>query len=391
MIALRSPNPDAVALVEARSLAREPEAWDDLVARSREPHPHFSRHVLTAHMAAGLAPADLRLVTVRRAGRLVAALPYRLRRDLCGLGGQVARPFLSPLVTATPPLVAREADLPETLSALVAGLGEASGGRAWRWPLLPAGSPLGQGLLAAMRAAGWACGSVAAFERPILDRRASHAAFLDGHPHRARFKDLRRRERRLAEVGHVTFETATEGPALAAAVEAFLTLERAGWKGAAGTAMASRPEGAALARGLFGRTELPVTGRNPTRTEGPVTPRADLLRLDGRPVAVSLALVAGGTATLLKTAYDETQRASAPGLLLEARIIEAMHRTGFAERLDSATLAGSALESLYRERETIAEIIAVPPGGALSLDRRLRLARFEHEARAEAKRLLRRA
>jgi hypothetical protein len=32
----------------------------------------------------------------------------------------------------------------------------------------------------------------------------------------------------------------------------------------------------------------------------------------------------------------------------------------------------------------------VPPGSGLSLERRLRLARFEHAARAEAKRVLRR-
>jgi CelD/BcsL family acetyltransferase involved in cellulose biosynthesis len=378
MIPLSSRHPHRVGCIDAGSLTRDARAWDDLVARALEPHPHFSRHVLTAHAAAGLAGADLRVVAVRRDGRLVAALPYRLRRDLSSLGGHVARPFLSPLVTATPPLVARDAEGVETFDALVAGLAEASGGRAWRWPLLPAASRVGQGLLAAMRDAGWACGHVAQFERPILDRRASHDAFLDGHPHRARFKDLRRRERRLAESGAVSVETATAGPALAAAVEAFLALERAGWKGDAGSAMACRPEGAALARALF------------TDTDGPVTPRADLLRLDGRPIAISLALVAGGTATLLKTAYDETQRANAPGLLLEAAIVRALHETGFAERLDSATLAGSALESLYRERETIAEIVAVPPGSGLSLERRLRLARFEHAARAEAKRVLRR-
>jgi CelD/BcsL family acetyltransferase involved in cellulose biosynthesis len=378
MIPRQRKTPYRIDCVDASSLAQDAQGWDDLVERALDPHPHFSRHVLSAHAEAGLAGADLRLVAVRRDGRLVAALPYRMRRDLSGLGGHVARPFLSPLVTATPPLVGRDADGPETFSALVAGLADASGGRAWRWPLLPAETAVGKGLLAAMARAGWACGRVVAFERPILDRRASHDAYLQGYPHRARFKDLRRRERRLAEAGAVSFETAQAGPALAAAVEAFLALERAGWKGAAGTAMACRPEGAALARALF------------KGTEGPVSPRADLLRLDGRPIAISLALVGGGTATLLKTAYDETLRATAPGLLLEAAIVRAMHETGFARRLDSAALAGSALESLYGERETIAEIVAVPPGGGLSLERRLRLARFEHAARAEAKRLLRR-
>jgi hypothetical protein len=104
-----------------------------------------------------------------------------------------------------------------------------------------------------------------------------------------------------------------------------------------------------------------------------------------------VALVTGGTATLLKTAYDEGLRSHAPGLLLEAEIVRACHETGFAERLDSATLDGSALESLYRDRTPIAEVIAVPPGRqVISLERRVRLARFERDARAAAKRALRR-
>lgn len=255
----------------------------------------------------------------------------------------------------------------------------ASGGRAWRWPLLPTGEGAVPEMLAAMRARGWAVGTVATFDRPVMDRRADHDAFLAGHPNRSRLKDLRRRARRLAEAGTVAFESATEGTELARLVAAFLDLEQAGWKGQAGTAMACRPETRVLAHALFSHAPRPVSVR------------ADALTLDGRPISVSLALVGGGTATLLKTAYDEDLRSNAPGLLLEAEIVRACHETGFAERLDSATLDGSALESLYRDRTPIAEIIALPPGShTLSLERRLRLAHFEREARAAAKRALRR-
>ncbi|TXN82525.1 GNAT family N-acetyltransferase [Methylobacterium sp. WL8] len=355
--------------------------WDDLFARARAPHPHYARHVVAAHQRAGLAPEALRFVTIRRAGRLEAALPYGIARDVSALGGRVARPFLSPFVTATAPLVADGPARDAVLDALVAGLAAASGGRAWRWPLLPLDGPAGAGLVAAMDRAGWRRATVAAFARPVLDRRASHDAFLEGHPHKGRLKDLRRRAKRLGEAGAVTFATATAGPDLDQAVAAFLALERVGWKGAAGTAMACRPEHAAFARALFGQKEGPA--------QGPVGARADILALDGRPVAISLALVGGGVATLLKTAYDEDQRACAPGLLLEAEIVRACHDDAFADRLDSATLAGSALEGLYRERETVAEIIAIPPGrDALSLERRVALARFEHRARDEARRRL---
>lgn len=353
-----------------------PEAWDDLFRRAGAAHPYYSHAVMAAHREAGLLPADIRILTVSIGSRLVALLPYRLRRDLSGLGGRVARPFLTPYMTSSEPLLAADAE--RVGPALAAGLAVASGGRAWRWPMLGVASPAGAALLRALSAAGWRHGTVGSFERPVLDRRADHAAFLEGHPNRSRFKDLRRRARRLGELGLLTVESATEGEDLRRFIQAFLVLEKSGWKGEAGTALACRPETTRLAHALFDPGEGPVGGR------------ADALLLDGRPIAISLALNGGGVATLLKTAFDESLRSHAPGLLLEAEIVRLCHETAFAARLDSASLANSALEGLYPERTRIAEIIAVPPGAqALSLERRLRLAAFEHRGRDATKRALR--
>lgn len=354
------------------------EAWDDLGHRAGPSHPYYGRRVLSAHARAGLLPHDLRILTVSEGGRLDALLPFRLRRDISGLGGLVARPFLSPYITSTEPMIVQGEGRELALSALAAGLRYASGGRAWRWPLLAVDAPNGADLLRALSAAGWQSGRAMAFERPILDRRASQEAYLDGHPNRSRFKDLRRRLRRLGEIGRVEVESATAGPRLRALVEAFLSLERSGWKGEAGTALACTRETTALAHGLFAASD-----------DGPVGARADAILLDGRAVAVSLALTGGGVATLLKTTFDESLRQHAPGLLLEVEIVRLCHETAFADRLDSATLPHSALEGLYRERQAIAEIVALPPGGdALSLERRLRLAQFEARGRATAKRVL---
>ncbi|WP_264050852.1 GNAT family N-acetyltransferase [Methylobacterium flocculans] len=366
------------AILTLADLEAEAGAWDALCMGAEDAHPYYGRQVMLAHAAAGLASADLSILVVRGPQGLAALLPFRMSYDICGLGWPVALPFVSPFITTTAPLVATGAERPAILAALVEGLREASGGRPWRWPLLSSDTRLGRDLLAALRAAGWECGEVARFERPVLDRRPDHAAFLDGHPHRSRLKDLRRRQRRLAEGGTVSFDVATGGPRLAAALEAFLVLEAAGWKGETGTAMACRPAHTAFARAVF------------AGTAGPVGVRADILSLEGRALAISLALVSAGTAYLLKTAYDEGARALAPGLVLEVEIVRALHADAFADRLDSATTAGSALESLYRERETVAEIVAVPGGVRhfVSLERRLRLARLEGEARAEAKRLL---
>ncbi|UHC15790.1 GNAT family N-acetyltransferase [Methylobacterium currus] len=345
------------------SLSREPASWDALVARAAGPTPDYARRVLEAHRDHGLAPADLPCLAVRAGPDLLALLPYRTGRGPLGLG-RIARPFASPYLTVTAPLVVAGTEGVPALAALVAGMRTL--GQPWWWPLLPADeSPL----LAALARDGWGSAEVSGFSRPVLDRRASHDIFLREHPHKGRLKDLRRRRRRLDEAGIVTVEAIGPDGDLAGAVAAFLDLERRGWKGRAGTALACRPQTEGLAKDLF------------RAGGGPVTARADLLRLDGRVVAASLALVCGGTATLLKTAYDEALRALAPGVLLEAEIVRALHETRFADRLDSATLASAVLDDLYPERTRIAEIVVSPRGGPAP-ERIAARARRQHAAKA---------
>ncbi|TNC12834.1 GNAT family N-acetyltransferase [Methylobacterium terricola] len=346
-------------------LAREPAAWDALTARSAGSNPDYSRRVMAAHRDHGLVPADLPCLVVRRGPDLLALLPFRLGRGPLGLG-RIARPFASPYLTVTAPLVGAGIESAPALAALAAGMRTL--GVAWWWPLLPMDGAAGPEFLAALTHDGWGTAEVAGFLRPVLDRRPSHDAFLKQHPHKGRLKDLRRRRRRLDEAGAVTVEAVGPDGDLGHAVDAFLALERSGWKGRAGTALACDPRTAGLARALF------------SAGDGPVTARADLLRLDGRVVAASLALVCNGTATLLKTAYDEDLRALAPGVLLEAEIVRALHETRFADRLDSATLASAVLDDLYPERARIAEIVLSPPEGPAP-DRLAARARRQHAAK----------
>ena len=64
-----------------------------------------------------------------------------------------------------------------------------------------------------------------------------------------------------------------------------------------------------------------------------------------------------GAAHLLKTAYDETLRALAPGLVLEDEIIRALHATAFADRLDTASVAGTVLDEIYGDRIRMGDLI----------------------------------
>jgi hypothetical protein len=121
---------------------------------------------------------------------------------------------------------------------------------------------------------------------------------------------------------------------------------------------------------------------------GPVSARADMLRLEGRPIAVSLALVCRGTAHLLKTAFDESLRAYAPGIVLEAEIVRACHEERFADRLDSASLPGGVFDGLYPDRERIGDLLFATSAD-VSASALQRVADAESVRRAAVKRLKR--
>jgi hypothetical protein len=95
-----------------------------------------------------------------------------------------------------------------------------------------------------------------------------------------------------------------------------LAVEASGWKGAAGTAIVSSPDTLAFYRAVargFHRT-----GRL----------RLSELWLDGRVVAFDLALLHGRRLHLLKTGYDESVRALAPGLVLRRAVVERCFELG---------------------------------------------------------------
>ena len=140
----------------------------------------------------------------------------------------------------------------------------------------------------------------------VTDGTSGAAPALRGHL----VRELRRRERRLAGRGDLAFEVHDGRTDLAGLLADGFAVEAAGWKGARGSAIASRPATsafyAAVASFLAARGSL----------------RLAFLRLDGRPFAFDFAVEEAGVHSLLKTGYDPAFRADGPGMLLRARMIE---------------------------------------------------------------------
>jgi hypothetical protein len=120
-----------------------------------------------------------------------------------------------------------------------------------------------------------------------------------------RRSDFRRAERRAAEFGEVRYEmlapTAAEFDAL---FDAAIAVEANSWKREAGTAIACDP-----AKEAFFRRYL---GTACARGEG----RVAFLRIDGRVVAMQLAVEWAGRHWLFKIGYDEAYARCSPGTLL---------------------------------------------------------------------------
>jgi CelD/BcsL family acetyltransferase involved in cellulose biosynthesis len=333
-----------------RSSVSRPE-WDRLVSEALEPTPFFSRHVIGTHAAHGMIAADLAFLAVRTGGRLVALLPITLGARRVGWLGRANTAWGSPYTPASTPLVARDLVL-EAVHALVDGLARI-GGQLWLLPSFRLDDAIGGAFVTELERRNWPATVIDRRHRPVLDRRPDLAAYLAELPSK-RCKDIRRRERRLADAGEVRFASAIEGGALDAAVATFLSLEQAGWKGRRGTALGNTPHGAAFARALFQPMDAPVTAR------------ADVLSLNDVPIAASLALRCGSTTYLLKSAYDEAYARLAPGLALEDAIVRDFHRNGEG-RLNAATDAANPLDQLYPDREEIGSLLfRTRPGGSVA-------------------------
>jgi CelD/BcsL family acetyltransferase involved in cellulose biosynthesis len=328
-------------------LAAERHAWSRLSNTAIEPNPYLAPRILEAQ-ARHLPGGDtIRCRVVHDGRRLLGLWPWCPHGAWHGFV-RVAAIWSSPFAMSGAPLLARDGAC-EAVDALLVDQATRRDLAFLMCRNLPLDGAAGNLVLERARALGFGMEEAGSYRRAVLDLRedwTTHAATrIDGK----RRREMRRMRARLDNMGRLTYEAATGGPALEAAVTAFLDLEARGWKGRRGSAMASRPNIAAMARAFFTPDGL-----------GPGL-RADIMRLDGRAIAVSLAFVTGGTGFFVKTTFDEDLRRAAPGLVLEEEILRDCLDRGGLVRLDSASFEGCVVEDLWDGRSTIADILLVAP------------------------------
>ena len=320
-------------------------AWAELAAAAAEPSV-FAEPAFVLAAAGSLEGGErVRLLTVREGDALALALPVQTNRAYKRVpvpGGLSWQHDYSYLGT---PLV-RPGTAARAWSAVLDG--PPAG---WHWlvlPGLPVAGPVWDGLRQAAVERGVHPTCFRPQERAVVHRREA-ATYLDGRLRGVHRKGLRRQRRLLGE--SVVLRDRRGCPD---AVEDFLALEAAGWKGRAGTAMATRGEHGDLLRELV-------------RT-CPEVVQVFSLEVDGRPVAVQVNLRRGRTSWCFKTAYDEQLRASSPGLLLMLDVLEAFHDDLGLDALDSCAVPGHPMaDRIMPDRRPLATVLLpLRPAGRLA-------------------------
>jgi CelD/BcsL family acetyltransferase involved in cellulose biosynthesis len=324
--------------------------WDRLALNAAEPNPYYERWFFEAG-AAHLPPSGpTRLLSVWEGEELIGLLPlvverharipvYFLRNwrhNQCFLG--------SPLIRA-----GRETDF---WSEVLAMLDSAPWAKSYfHLNSVAEGGPVHLGLVEAASRLGRPSPIVHRRTRAMLASELGPAEYYEASVRKKKRKELKRQYARLAELGAVTCDTLGPDGDPAAWCDSFLKLESSGWKGRIGSALAMDPASAAFFRDAF------LAAHRAERLE------ALALRLDGRPLAMLVNLIAPPGAFSFKTAIDEDYARFSPGVLLQIENLRLLDRDSIDWTDSCAVENHSMINTLWSEERRIVRV-SVPLAGA---------------------------
>ncbi|RWB92145.1 MAG: GNAT family N-acetyltransferase [Mesorhizobium sp.] len=281
---------------------------DYLCTRTIEPNVFFNPRFLAPAMPR-LEDREVRLAVIRDGdefrSRLRLLKPFSVERPGIPLGVPVMRTWSSPFGPLGTPLVDRD-DPVEVIEDFFAMLSRPhlKLPKVFVLPDIRLDGPVASLLTSFADSRGLTLVTTGRIERPVLESDADGEDYLKASLRSHHYREFRRLKRRLADLGKLEHEVARGPEEIRHAIESFLTLEAAGWKGRERTAMAIDRYRAAFAReAVHGLAEQDMC-------------RIHSLTLDGRTVACLIVFVEAGVAYTWKTAYDETLSAYSPGTLL---------------------------------------------------------------------------
>jgi CelD/BcsL family acetyltransferase involved in cellulose biosynthesis len=326
-------------LREAASLRELVPAWDELAASALEPNPFYESWLLlpAIEYLGGTMPE---VATVWKGDRLHAFMPLAREAGLKGLPVKAMSAWRHRHCLLCTPLVRAGKNAVDALGALLDWMAEGrQGAAALELSHIPAGGAFHAALAEAMAARELAAVTTGWHTRAVLRRAASAEAYMEAALSRDTRKNCGKYEKQLRERGAVAWRRLAAGEDARPWIEEFLALESGGWKGRAGSALASCQASARFAREAMASAaaqgRLLISG----------------IDCDSRPIARLATFTAGGGSFAFKTAYDESFKRCAPGILAEVQNIRDFHASGALDWMDSYTAAGNTVtDRLWKDR-----------------------------------------
>ncbi|HEY5710286.1 MAG TPA: GNAT family N-acetyltransferase [Allosphingosinicella sp.] len=328
----------------AGAVAGLAEEWTALATKAAEPNA-FSEHWFVAASLASLAGRrDIALLEARRGDQLIGILPLALERTYARLPVAFAQNWCHHQMFLGTPLVevgeeqAFWAAVLITLDELdwapnflhVRGLAE--------------DGPVHRGLKAAAESLGRSAAVVHRETRALLESELSPATYYEQAVRQKKRKELRRLRNRLAELGPVGADILGPDEPLEPWCDAYLALEKAGWKGAAGSALACDPATEAFFRDTLGAAR--ATGRLQFRR----------LTVGDRVIAMLVNFLTPPGSFSFKTVFDEGYARFSPGVLIQIDNLDLLDRPDIAWMDSCAVEDHPMIDSLWTERRSIARV-----------------------------------
>jgi CelD/BcsL family acetyltransferase involved in cellulose biosynthesis len=315
--------------------------WDALAARAVEPNPFFESWYLLPGLRAFDPELGCTILRFERGGQLAGLMPVirpskYYRWPIPHLASWIhSNCFLGA------PLVAPGAE--RVFWEHVLDWADNAGGKALFLHLadLPLGGPLAIALRETCESQRRPAALVHREERAMLASTQCPEAYFEQSLSSKKRKELRRQFARLSELGKVAVTRNRDGRGLAKWTEQFLALEHSGWKGAAGSALASHHTTSELFRaalaGAAGQGKLERL----------------TLSLDREPIAMLATFLTPPGAFSYKTAFDERFARFSPGVLLQRENLQVLSDRRIRWSDSCAASDHPMIDRIWRERRAI--------------------------------------
>jgi CelD/BcsL family acetyltransferase involved in cellulose biosynthesis len=318
--------------------------WDALAGWAAEPNPFHESWFLLAALRAFDPSGKVSLLCLEADGQLAGVLPVRQERSYYGRPLPHWRNWLHANAFLGVPLVARGFEQAFWRELLAWADEYAAGALFLHLAEMPLHGPLFGALRAVLAEQRRPAALVHRHERAMLRSGLSPQEYYQQSINKKRRKELSRLYKRLAERGDLVIERKADAAGIDAWLDEFLALERAGWKGQAGSALECQPETEALFRDAM--REGARRGRLERLT----------LRLDGRAVAALISFLTPPGSFGFKTAYDETFARSSPGVFLQREFLQVLTNPAIAWCDSCAAPDHPMIEHFWRGRRPIGRI-----------------------------------